>query len=853
MAPRALLCVALVALILGNPAEARISSKRLMELSEKALYLISMQDTVLAIKARANSIRAYNHMKQGEKEEAQMSMYRAMFGLAVVNGAGGLVVQNPMTIAFVNQMKKRSEFKAAMAAWNKYNNVIQDDIYRGLITQDEFLTKAKTDEVVKTLRRASKWAKVVKYIDFLGPWFDGISLVLDSWDLYDAIKENNTPGIVSASLGIASSLVGLATLGAVALGFLTGGVAIFALGALSACLGLAGTLVEIAYQEPCCHLEVKIDPLAQLREAGMDELEHSRKYLERFPEVFKRHEFYESNPANMQVREAVQAGGEPLRMTRGWYYDLNHDRGTYIKTGGLREDDFQGYVLVKEPYSGRGAMVVLDTKLVRDSRYKLRGANIQTYADRDIDVKDADFVSIGDFWELEAGEKLIVKTGHGNDTIHINGPIGQPTSDFGEDTLDVDTGARHPFPETLNTLSFSNLAKGRQYFIKEGYLYKLHHIKGAYYSARTAQVVLWYKPDSLDLPVTLHKFGKIKPINLVIGSSYNDVIEMSGAAFYVEQTEGINKYIMQAVTAAYYEFYEIVDSSESYRLSGQQPELVVCSSERITINNFEWTDEQILNFRVSSYFKTVMRSIRFQFLTEPKVSIYYSRDFDSCVDNLKSAPEKTFDLTLAKQSRRAEDKEKRGIPLSNIIHSKFFRRKRGSSNEYVQSDVWPCGSERRWRPCRTKSYDYRLCKSDEEEVDISNNVDTVAFNFKNVGYGSWHDDTMRFLKPDASSAGQNGLLVNLHAGNDTVILTNDLMRTIIDSGAAMELKEEGGKDWMQIRQGNSIPDGYYYFNYIVELVDVEMIMNEEKRVLVDLRKPVEGTIDLKARYEMAMP
>ncbi|XP_032217813.2 uncharacterized protein LOC5517413 [Nematostella vectensis] len=806
MAPRALLCVALVALILGNPAEARISSKRLMELSEKALYLISMQDTVLAIKARANSIRAYNHMKQGEKEEAQMSMYRAMFGLAVVNGAGGLVVQNPMTIAFVNQMKKRSEFKAAMAAWNKYNNVIQDDIYRGLITQDEFLTKTtklkqqtidtlktvvqglpETDEVVKTLRRASKWAKVVKYIDFLGPWFDGISLVLDSWDLYDAIKENNTPGIVSASLGIASSLVGLATLGAVALGFLTGGVAIFALGALSACLGLAGTLVEIAYQEPCCHLEVKIDPLAQLREAGMDELEHSRKYLERFPEVFKRHEFYESNPANMQVREAVQAGGEPLRMTRGWYYDLNHDRGTYIKTGGLREDDFQGYVLVKEPYSGRGAMVVLDTKLVRDSRYKLRGANIQTYADRDIDVKDADFVSIGDFWELEAGEKLIVKTGHGNDTIHINGPIGQPTSDFGEDTLDVDTGARHPFPETLNTLSFSNLAKGRQYFIKEGYLYKLHHIKGAYYSARTAQVGLWYKPDRPDLPVTLHKFGKIKPINLVIGSSYNDVIEMSGAAFYVEQTEGINKYIMQAVTAAYYEFYEIVDSSESYRLSGQQPELVVCSSERITINNFEWTDEQILNFRVSSYFKTVMRSIRFQFLTEPKVSIYYSRDFDSCVDNLKSAPEKTFDLTLAKQ------------------------------------------------------------------VDISNNVDTVAFNFKNVGYGSWHDDTMRFLKPDASSAGQNGLLVNLHAGNDTVILTNDLMRTIIDSGAAMELKEEGGKDWMQIRQGNSIPDGYYYFNYIVELVDVEMIMNEEKRVLVDLRKPVEGTIDLKARYEMAMP
>ncbi|XP_032217808.1 uncharacterized protein LOC116601190 [Nematostella vectensis] len=785
MAPRALLCVAIVALILGNPAKARITGKRLIEISEKAIETISMTDTVLAIKARTNSIRAYNHMKQGEKEEAQMSMYRAMFGLAVVNGAGGLVVQNPMTITFVNHMKKKSEFKAVTAAWNKYNNVIKDDIYRGLITQDEFLTKTtklkqqtidklktvvqglpETDEVVKTLRRASKWAKVVKYIDFLGPWFDGISLVLDSWDLYDAIKENNTPGIVSSSLGIASSVVGLATLGAVALGVVTGGVGLLALGALSVCLGLAGTLVEIAYQEPCCNLNAHIHPLVQLQEAGIDELVHSKNYLLSFPKVYRCHELYESNPAVMQVREGVPLRDDPLEMTRGLYTGL--PKGTYIQerhyTGTAV---FNGYVLLTESFTGRGAMVVLDTKLVRDSQYKLRGAIIKTY--RDLRAKDSDFVTIGDFWDLAVREKLIVKTGNGNDTIYINGPIGQPTRDFGEDTLDVDTCDRFPFPETLNTLSFSNLEKGRPY-----------SIKGAYYSARTAHVGLWYFPGNL------HKFGKIKPINLVIGSSFDDVFEMSGAAFYVEQTEGVNKYIITvtAVTTAYYEFYEIVDSSEIYRLSGQQPELVVCSYERITINNFEWTDEQILNFKVNVGGKDVRRSIRFQFLTEPKVSIYYSGSND-CVDNLKNAPKKTFNMTLAKQ------------------------------------------------------------------VDISNNNYIGDFNFNNVLHGYGGDDTIRFLKPEVASLVQTPP-VYMGSGNDTVILTEELMKTVMDSGAAMELKEEDGKDWLLIRQGNPMPDYWFGFNYKVELQDVEMIANENKKVLVDLRKPVEGTVDLKARYEMAM-
>ncbi|XP_048578891.1 uncharacterized protein LOC116617370 [Nematostella vectensis] len=775
MTPRALLCVTLVVAMFGNPADARFNAAdKLMQMSERAIEMISMQDTVLAIKARTNSIRAFNHMKQGDKEKAQMSMYRAMVGLTMVNGAGGLVVQNPMTMVFVNHMKKRADkdFAGAVAAWKKYNTAIKDGVYGST----DFLaetTKLKddaidvlrntvknlpdSDDLVKTLRRASKWAKVAKYIDFLGPWFDVLSIGLDSMDLYDAIKDGNTPGIVSASLGIASSVVGLATVAAVAFGVVTGGVGLLALGALSACLGLAGTIVELVYQDPCCNQGASIDPLIQLKEAWYEELKHSKEYLDRFPKEYKCHDFYESNPALMQIRETTQ-NTNPLKLTRD--DTANYDAGAKIVHGnnGNVGSEWEGYVLVRESILD-GTFVILDTKLAGNGNYKLRGADIRTY--RYLHHKYADFVMIGDFWNLEIGQKINIDTGGGNDTIHINGPIGQPTRYFDENTLTIDTCEAC---EALNTISFSNLKTPKD---------SVHSITGAFFSAKTNHVGLWYSPD------ILHKFGTITgPINMIIGSSYDDLIELDRTAFYVEQTEGANKYMLDASSFMFsgsdFKYYELVDSSESYKLSGKQPELVVCSYNKITIKNFDWTDEgQILKFRVNDR----RRSIRFQSLTEPKVSIYQTDSYHDCVYSLKKKnPVKTFDMTMAKK------------------------------------------------------------------VDTSSNQKLPDFEFVNRPYGNGGDEYIRFLKPAANAVPY--LFVNMGGGNDTVILTEDLMTTIINTGCTFELREESGKDWMYIRQG---------FYKDVELQDVEMIANENRNVLVDLRKPVEGTIDLKAKYEMARP
>eukprot|EP00112_Aurelia_sp_Birch-Aquarium-sp1_P017720 Seg4136.2 transcript_id=Seg4136.2/GoldUCD/mRNA.D3Y31 product="hypothetical protein" pseudo=true protein_id=Seg4136.2/GoldUCD/D3Y31 len=331
---------------------------------------------------------------------------------------------------------------------------------------------------LKHIKKAQKWLRLKAAAEVLGPIFDLVSIGVNAWSLGTTIQgcvatpsECNRGGIASASLSIASGVVGVVTFG-LALKFAASAAIIGPIGAIIGfVLAIAATIIELTYTPPPSQAEVErqanarkelmmleLDRYTRLqlyianKFISENEIERSDLYVANqghLPKWFdyptRRIEFgtnYGSNPR--QRNEIPQKCDRPIR---GFGWDtppvggFNLRKCPYLVDGvelestvtSGKELGFGFYGFTKkdreyekwrdqQPYDDvpyNGTILLVSTDKVQEGfltdnevNAKLRGMVIRT----DTKSGDAtkpfhDLIAIGDMPTLDRGEKISIFTG----------------------------------------------------------------------------------------------------------------------------------------------------------------------------------------------------------------------------------------------------------------------------------------------------------------------------------------------------------------------------------------------------------------------------------------------------------
>ena len=445
----------------------------------------------------------------------------------------------------------------------------------------------------------------------------------------------NYGAIASASLSIAAGFVGLGTF--VAVFKMTAAAAAVAgpAGAIfAALLGITATCIELWYTPP----SVRIASENRLKEDAMKELDtYAKEELYNATKKYTKNDLYVVNQGHLPKwftydppKNSVQFGLD--RNESRSYSPLDHEcsrpqwraaevhtqtftpskqtvcpylvdgnefkstkddssRPSYLPDGlgydfyGLAKD-YQEYKGNKgrpdneSPYNG--ATVLVSTNKVqpaelenRELSANLRGLNINTGRKGGNEPFD-DQVVIGDMPTLDAGEKVIVRTGSGNDALNIDGRLGSFTS---ADVLDADLGE-----EGQNTLNFGAIASG-------------YGIEGISFDAKTG--VVQYKYGSGQQ----QNVGKVMHVQILEASSFDDEITLHSNrpgpdGFTVFKFKGLATYtidISSLTNKNDTRYFTIIDSSSSLDSDeGRVPVLkLVNFGENAKANDIQYREEGI--------------------------------------------------------------------------------------------------------------------------------------------------------------------------------------------------------------------------------------------------------------------
>eukprot|EP00794_Sanderia_malayensis_P008291 gene8291-9174_t len=557
--------------------------------------------------------------------------YNEQIRIALTNQLDDLSNDNDVK-RLLNQLKrKQSDVYDAFA----------NDVRSALVTHPHL-------ESLKQLNRAKHYLKVKHIVDVLGPIFDIVGVSLDINTIVQEAKTCNTkgmpcnyPGIVSASLGIASGLFGI---GSFCAALLPASSALGAFGPIGAVVGLVfaigATLVELFWKLPPA-----TDPSAIQRAEKFEMMmaldTYSRQQLFTAHTFFLNHDFTRFdtyvvnqgqlpnwNDLDLKIEFGTKNLGDREKKVFNMKCEEPKQLGTansnsfcsYLVEGRktmLIEDNyklgFPFYGLTRNEQSTKnpgeqsipdqaygGSIVMVNTDAVQkhshlnvDRNIVVKGINIRVDQKTTRDLPYIDIINIGKMKNINENEKIVVKTGRGNDALGIDGMLGDYTSDF-ENILDADLGA-----DGYNTLSFFGMSQSSD-------------VKMIEYDANTEELKFCNKTDEFGDCVNEHNVGKVANVGSVLGSPFQDRITLgakrtgqNGIDFSVLKYKGISQYfinINELAGQSRTRHFKIVDSTTGIPGSAEacgnyNPELEILNFDmRAQKNDIIYKDGKIQIF-----------------------------------------------------------------------------------------------------------------------------------------------------------------------------------------------------------------------------------------------------------------
>ena len=467
-------------------------------------------------------------------------------------------------------------------------------------------------KVGKAFARASKWFKGASIFDILGPLTDSLTVGINIWGLQVAIKDNNAPGIAAASLSIAAGVVGLTTfVAAVA----TGSAVLGPIGAVAgAIIGIVATLVELiagsSNYDPAAVEAYKnrLKQLRNLRDASKEQVDHKMKYLDQvgtpYSDVYVNNQAASLDEVHTIGVYCLTFAESALNKEPNFPYKTSIVQRRYISKKEILFPDLKKEI-TEEPYlciggysgihspimpmktqtglgiafgkvgfdfygkfkkgtSYGGVYVFVTSDFV--SEEMLRPVKIDTATHIPEDIAQNDVISISDYQKIKKKTTdtylVIVKTGRGNDSLNINGMIGE-FNEKSANILNADLG------DGKDVLSFQGMTKDRE------------DIRGIFFDSK-AYTLKYYHGTNRNI----HRLGIVQSVELFVGSPFDDHVVFYSNGFQVIQPSGSNVYEFNCDDLA------TLDSSTPRQFqitdhSAQPPKLnlYTTGSSRITMND----------------------------------------------------------------------------------------------------------------------------------------------------------------------------------------------------------------------------------------------------------------------------
>ncbi|KAL9988851.1 hypothetical protein ACROYT_G003341 [Oculina patagonica] len=538
--------------------------------------------------SRSATVAALSRLQRRENSaKVKESLNQVISTLALLDIGGGILVPGVQHV--VNTVAKDSAFRATRRAFEVYNGKMvgqlnrkswsslkSADMKKILKVQKQKILSTFSDDVAK-LSRHSKTLKYIKraknlfrvnsVAKVLGPLFDTISVGINTWALSTTIRDcNNDPrncnrgAIASASLGIASGIIGVGTFVAALVTTGTVSAVLGPVGALvSVTLAICATLIELYYPDPArlnaLRREQRLSFMRQLDQYSRKQLyavhrfmaekkvERSDVYVVNqalLPRYFKpENELIFGEDASKNPRRSVFIKGECKNPWKGierfeagnpmtssakhrycptlvdgmkmWLESKNDETGYgffgFVKNARVVKGDYgKDNFKPSKPY--KGSIVLINTDQVQRSELKKQR---ETHLNQDlrsirINTKEKgrggaydDLVSVGNMENLHQNGWVRIRTGDGNDALNID---GFPSRQQGR--LEAILGSGH------NTLSFLGMPEDKNL-----------EIEGIEYEPQS-QMLHYFLGSNRNK----HYVGTVRGIKILSASPFQDIIHL---------------------------------------------------------------------------------------------------------------------------------------------------------------------------------------------------------------------------------------------------------------------------------------------------------------------------------------
>lgn len=598
-------------------------------------FLAKVANVGLGTYSRSATVAALSRLQRGDDSaKVKESLNQVISTLALLDIGGGILV--PGVEYIVDAIAKETAFRATRRAFAAYkrqmvgqlkrkgwSSLKSADMKRLLNFEKRKILSTFSEDVallsrhgktLKNLKRAKNLFRVKSLGKVLGPLFDTVTVGINSWALSTAVQNcNNDPNncnrgeIASASLGIASGIIGVGTFVAALLTAGTVSAVLGPVGAIvSVTLAICATLIELFYPDPA-----GLNALRRAQKLGfMRQLDHHSRLqlyaVHQFmvKEKMERSDVYVVNQAllpryfqpenelifgedeDKNPRRIVFLEGKCKNPWKGvsrfkpprkiiedsfWYCPTLVDGMKISLESQIEEAGHSFYGLTKNArvIQGRdkdnfqpseqynGSIVLVNTDRVQRSelnkqreahlRQDLRSIRINTKEKGNGGTYD-DLVAVGNMENLHRDGWVRIWTGNGNDALNID---GFPSSQEGR--LEAILGSGY------NILSFLGMPEDKNFEIKgieyEPQSQRLHYFLG---SSRRR-----------------HYVGTVGEIKIVSASPFQDVVYLfaskksqSGEDFIVFKFKGKAHYIIdiKKVAMAFRDvpfMFKIIDNTDN--------------------------------------------------------------------------------------------------------------------------------------------------------------------------------------------------------------------------------------------------------------------------------------------------
>ena len=587
---------------------------------------IYSRSTIVATLSRA--------LRREDGESVRESLNQAIVTLVVLDVGGGVLA--PIVSSIVDYIAKDPLFRSCKEAWWNFGTPFiegQTKLEDMNELQIKNLLKSKKAQVMREfntvvgnlptdhkvlplLRKAKFWLKVKTFGKVIGPIFDLVGVGVNAWALGTAIRDCvntnvcNGGAIASASLSIASGLIGLITFAVVMKAGAAVAAVIGPIGAIAgALLAITATLIEIFYKPPPDQTLIEnlrkealmrsLDSYAKLQVYhanqffAQNNIERNDLYVVNQGHLPK---FFKYSPpkqvifgkvASRRPRGEIKVWrnacsnptwGEPIPPVGGFtrnkcqYLEDGNELESTLTEGSKLGFDFYGFTKGAQMFEKwgegtedtsqyEGSTVLIPTDKVQESFLseqeigtppKLRSIVIDTNRKGGITNAYNDLVAIGDMPNLDSDSTVNVQTGSGSDALNIDGRLGPLT----RDTFAIQADLKGPGGTGINTVSFEGMSAA-------------YGIKGVKFDAKTGHVDFFRSETDLEQKQSV---GYVRNVQIVGASPFKDYIKMwtelrgdRGFDFTVIKARGLGTYEIDLSDYAYVSKtwnFRIIDNSK---------------------------------------------------------------------------------------------------------------------------------------------------------------------------------------------------------------------------------------------------------------------------------------------------